>query len=92
MVHNGAVVGVRTEYEGRNFCVKGNKGVLLASGGYEWNDELHRRFVPGPPVHPHTPPGNEGDGHIMGMEIGAAIALMDTSIWAPFNSHPGRGV
>jgi 3-oxosteroid 1-dehydrogenase len=30
-----------------------------------------------------TPYSNEGDGHIMGMEVGAAVALMDHSIYQP---------
>jgi len=32
---------------------------------------------------PLTPYSNEGDGHIMGMEVGAAVALMDHSIYQP---------
>jgi hypothetical protein len=57
---------------------------LLATGGYEWNAEMNRRYLKVPDqVHGITPPGNSGDGHIMGMEVGAAVALMEHSILQP---------
>ena len=65
------------------FLVKANRGVLLATGGFEWNEEMNKRFIYSPPLHAYTCPTNEGDGHIMGMEVGAAVALMDHSIFQP---------
>jgi len=83
IVQGGRVIGVRAEREGRDFFVRGRKGVLLATGGYEWNNQMNKRFMNSPSLHPMTPPSNEGDGQIMGMELGAAIALMDHSIYQP---------
>lgn len=81
-VENGRVVGVRAERNGRDFYVKANRGVLVATGGFEHNQEMNKRYLPvALPLIAQTPPSNEGDGHLMGMEVGAATALMDTSIY-----------
>jgi len=49
------------------------RGVVLATGGYEWNAELMRDLDHLPGLQPQSSPGSTGDGLIMGMEIGAAI-------------------
>jgi succinate dehydrogenase/fumarate reductase flavoprotein subunit len=79
----GRVIGLRAECNGKDFYIKANRGVLLASGGYEWNAEMNKRFMNCPSLLAFTPNSNEGDGHIMGMEVGAAVALMDHSIYQP---------
>jgi len=83
IVHEGRVIGLRAERDGKDFFVRGHRGVLLASGGFEWNDEMNRRFMNVTSLSGVTPNSNEGDGHIMGMEVGAAVALMDNSIYQP---------
>jgi 3-oxosteroid 1-dehydrogenase len=92
VVDDGRAVGLRAERDGRDFFVRGRKGVLLATGGFEWNEEMNRRFIYSPPLHAYTAPSNEGDGHIMGMEVGAALALMDHSIFQPGFNLPGEVV
>ena len=52
---------------------------MLACGGFEWNDDMVRAFI-GREIFPLSPPHNEGDGHRMAMEAGAALANM-TSFW-----------
>ena len=49
------------------------RGVVLATGGYEWNAELMRDLDPLPGLQPQSSPGSTGDGLIMGTEIGAAL-------------------
>lgn len=88
IVQDGRVIGLRAEREGKDFFVRGRRGVLLATGGFEWNEEMNKRFIYSPPLHAYTAPTNEGDGHIMGMEVGAALALMDHSIFQPGLSLP----
>jgi len=92
IVNEGRAIGVRAEKEGKDFFVKSKRGVLLATGGYEWNSEMNKKFLHGPSVHAFTCPQNEGDGHIMGMEIGAAVALMDHSLWCPVIRVPGEEI
>ena len=83
IVNDGRVIGLRAEHEGRDLFIRARKGVLLATGGFEWNDEMNRRFMNCCTLSALTPNSNEGDGHIMGMEVGAALALMDHSIYQP---------
>jgi 3-oxosteroid 1-dehydrogenase len=65
-------------------------GVLLNTGGFEWNQALTKASVPGPPAHPQTPPTADGDGHIMAAELGAAFALMDQTTLIPAIRVPGE--
>ena len=75
--------------------VRARRGVLLNTGGFEWNEEWTRRYITGPAPFAFTPPSNTGDGHRMAIEAGAATALMDQSLWnvsikVPGELHEGR--
>jgi 3-oxosteroid 1-dehydrogenase len=82
IVRDGALAGVVLEHDGRRQDALA-PAVLLASGGYEWNGELCSRFLPGPLTHPTSPPGNEGDGLLLAMELGADLANMNEAWWYP---------
>ena len=84
------VVGLRAEQNGGDVLVRARRGVVLACGGYEWNEALTTRFLPGPITHPLSPPFNEGDGLLMAMEIGADLANMDEALWIPAGMVPGE--
>ena len=56
------------------------KGVVVATGGYEWNAELMADFDPIPRLQPLSPPSSTGDGLIMGAEIGAAIRRIQNNL------------
>lgn len=88
--HGRRIVGLRAEQDGRDFSVRARRGVVLACGGYEWNEALTQRFLPGPITHPLSPPFNEGDGLLMAMEIGADLANMDEALWIPAGTVPGE--
>jgi succinate dehydrogenase/fumarate reductase flavoprotein subunit len=79
IVVDGEVVGVAVEREGHTELIGARRGVVLACGGFEWNDDMVRAFI-GRVLFPLSPPYNEGDGHRMAMEAGAALANM-TSFW-----------
>ncbi len=90
VVDEGRVIGLMTEQEGKKIYIKASKGVILATGGFEWDEELKAAFLPGPITHPNTVPFNEGDGLRMAMAIGAAIANM-TEHWGWASSKiPGE--
>jgi 3-oxosteroid 1-dehydrogenase len=55
-------------------------GVVVATGGYEWNAELMADFDPIPRLQPLSPPSSTGDGLIMGAEIGAAIRRIQNNL------------
>ena len=76
VVVDGEVIGLRTRGAGE---LIGARGVVLACGGFEWNEEMVRAFI-GQELMPMSPPHNEGDGHRMAMEAGAELGNM-TSFW-----------
>ena len=63
--------------------------VVLASGGFEWDAQLTRSFLPGPLTHPTTPPFGHGDGLRMAMDVGAGLANMSEAWWYPASNVPG---
>lgn len=79
----GEVIGVRAERNGSDYFIGVRKGVVIATGGFEWNKELVRSFLKGRVTHPQSPATNEGDGLIMAMEAGASLANMGEAWWSP---------
>jgi 3-oxosteroid 1-dehydrogenase len=63
--------------------IHASKGVLLNTGGFEWNGDWTAHSIAGPRPHPQTPPVNEGDGHAMLADLGVPLALMDRTIAIP---------
>ena len=66
------VIGVIAEdANGKDFRVRARRGVVIATGGFEWNEMLVKTFVRGPLTGPVSVPENEGDGLLMAIEAGA---------------------
>lgn len=63
--------------------------VVIASGGFEWDEELQRAFLPHP-VTPISVPSNEGDGLRLGMALGAALDRMTTFWGVPVITPPDQ--
>ncbi|WP_181783056.1 FAD-dependent oxidoreductase [Pseudonocardia pini] len=82
------VVGVVVEVDGVRHEVGAARGVVLATGGFEWNEELKRAFLRGPLTHPVTMPTSEGDGLVMAMRAGAALGNMREAWWSPVADLP----
>ena len=76
---DAGVAGLEVETEAGTFRVEARRAVVLASGGFEWNEELQKAFLPAP-VAPTSPPHNEGDGLKMGLRMGAAVKNM-SRVW-----------
>jgi succinate dehydrogenase/fumarate reductase flavoprotein subunit len=85
---DGRVVGVRAEGAEGSTLVGARRGVVLAAGGYEWNQELVKSFLTVPSLSPLSPPFNEGDALIMALEAGAAVANMNSAWWFPAMRDP----
>ena len=86
---DGAVIGVRAERDGAPCNVQARKAVVIASGGFEWNSALLTSFLRGPMTAPVSTPENEGDGLLMAMGAGAALANMSEAWWVPAIHVPG---
>jgi 3-oxosteroid 1-dehydrogenase len=83
IVRDGRVVGVTVASSEGDQEISARLGVVLASGGFEWNEQFVQRFLGVPMVAPASPPANEGDGLRMAMAAGAALANMTEAWWGP---------
>ncbi|GGD80382.1 FAD-dependent oxidoreductase [Croceicoccus mobilis] len=95
VMEDGVVVGVVVETADGRQRIGARRGVVIASGGFEWNDELVRDFIFGPEIAPLSPPFNEGDGLKMAMGAGAELGNMSeawfhASIRIPGEEYEGR--
>jgi hypothetical protein len=89
VVDHGEVVGAVVEQGGERLSVRAHRGVLLAAGGFEHNEELRARYgVPGSARDSMGPPGNRGLAHLAGMAVGADTDLMEQAWWSPGLTHP----
>jgi 3-oxosteroid 1-dehydrogenase len=83
VVSGGRVVGIRVLQDGAEVEYRARLGVILASGGFEWNRDLWDAFMAVPWDGPATPPVNEGEGLIMAAAAGAKLANLDKATWIP---------
>jgi 3-oxosteroid 1-dehydrogenase len=92
VVENGRLAGVVAEQDGRKLRIRAEKGLVLAAGGFESNDAMRKRYLPNPTEAEWTTanPGNTGEAISMGMELGAAVDLMDDAWWGPVTLVPGE--
>lgn len=89
VVEGGRVDGVRIEIDGTPTLVRAHRGVVLATGGFEWNQRLVADFLRGPMTAPAGVPTNTGDGLLMAMRAGAALSNMGQAWWVPAVKIPG---
>jgi 3-oxosteroid 1-dehydrogenase len=88
IVEEGAVTGVVFDTPEGMRTVRARKGVILATGGFEWNDGLKRAFLRGPLTHQVSIQTNTGDGLRMAMKAGAMLGNMREAWWTPVASVP----
>ncbi len=76
------VIGVIAhDASGKDFRVRARRGVVIATGGFEWNEQLVQTFLRGPLTGPVSVPENEGDGLLMAIEAGAQLGNMQHAYW-----------
>ena len=73
----GAVRGVTAVIKGNNYSIAAKRGVVLATGGFEWNPKLLSRYFPGGVERLGSPSSNEGDGQRLAEAAGAKLERMD---------------
>ncbi len=88
IVEHGAVTGVEVDTPDGPIELSATKGVVLASGGFEWNQDLCRTFLRGPMTQPVSIETSTGDGLLMAMRAGAMIANMREAWWIPVGLVP----
>jgi 3-oxosteroid 1-dehydrogenase len=86
----GRVVGIEGERRGQPFTLTARRGVVIATGGFEWNPELRQTFLRGPADTPASPPTAKGEGLALAMAAGASLGNMTSAWWAPTLAPPGE--
>ncbi|MDE2404009.1 MAG: FAD-dependent oxidoreductase [Sphingomonadales bacterium] len=90
----GRVTGVEVSKFGKVSRIDARHGVVLAAGGFEWNQELRGRFfpVPGLARHSSTPEeGNRGEALLAAERIGASTEHTEAGWWIPTMTLPMPG-
>lgn len=93
---SGRVTGVIAKEDGKYIQINAKKGVILATGGYDANPEMMRAYLR-PEDYSSASwwnPcwGTTGDGHMMGLKVGAAMdpvphAVMNFTFGSPESFH-----
>ncbi|MEP2989201.1 MAG: FAD-dependent oxidoreductase [Parasphingorhabdus sp.] len=86
LIENDQVTGVTLE---SGESIKASRGVILATGGFEWDEDLKVTFLRGPLDAPASPQMNTGDGLKMAMSVGAGLGNMTSAWWMPTLSIAG---
>jgi 3-oxosteroid 1-dehydrogenase len=85
---DGQITGVTFESADGTVDIAANRGVVIATGGFEWDAELVRAFTRGPLARSASVPTNTGDGLRMAMRVGAALGNMREAWWVPIIDVP----
>lgn len=80
ILREGRIGGVELVRGGGPVEVHARKGVVLASGGFEWNEQMMAEHFPGPVEWTGSPSTNTGDGHRMAADVGAKLDRMDQAL------------
>ncbi len=92
VVDEGKVVGAIVLKEGKSIRIKARKGVMLAAGGFEKNQQMREKYLP-KPTDTEWSAGcktNTGDAIRAGIELGAKTHLMQKAWWCTTLCIPGK--
>ena len=84
LLRDGArIVGIEAEQNGESFELLASRGVIIATGGFEWDEDARQTFLKGPMDAPASPPTARGEGLKLAMQSGAKLGNMTQGWWAP---------
>lgn len=81
--HGERIGGIEGTKDGLPFALAARRGVIVATGGFEWDSELRQTFLRGPVTAPASPPTGTGGGLRLAMAAGAKLGNMTSAWWAP---------
>lgn len=73
ITEDGRVTGAKALINGEEAIIHTSYGVILATGGFEFNEKLKKDYLAAIPVYGMGNPGNTGDGILMSQKVGAAL-------------------
>ena len=88
---NGKIIGIKTKENGKTIYIKTSRAVILAAGGYEYNQALRDKYLPKPTNANWSASGirsNTGDALQACLKIGAKTRLMNGAWWCTTISAP----
>lgn len=88
LIEDGRIAGIAGTREGAPFELRA-QAVVLATGGFEWDEGLRQTFLRGPIDAPASPPTARGGGLKLAMRAGAQLGNMTSAWWAPTLAPPG---
>ena len=74
----GVVVGVKAVQNGSEVAIKATKAVILATGGFEYNDDMLNQYIFAKSPKFYCNPDSTGDGIRMAQAVGADLWHMGT--------------
>jgi succinate dehydrogenase/fumarate reductase flavoprotein subunit len=77
------ITGIAGARDGAPFTLAARRGVVIATGGFEWDEGLRQTFLRGPVTAPASPPTGKGEGLKLAMAAGASLGNMTNAWWAP---------
>lgn len=87
VMKDGGVAGLILEGPDGRFEVS-TRNVVLATGGFDWNEDFKTAFLRGPLDTSVAVPTNTGDGLKMAMKVGASLGNMREAWWMPVVEGP----
>jgi succinate dehydrogenase/fumarate reductase flavoprotein subunit len=88
LVEHGGVRGIVVRQGDDDAIWRAGGGVVIATGGFEWNTDLRQTFLRGPADTPASPPTARGEGLVLAMAAGARLGNMTSAWWAPTLAPP----
>lgn len=76
----GRIAGVEAHGPNGPLRIQARRGVVLSSGGFEYDEDTKRNFLRAYPMYFYGNPGNTGDGLRMAQEVGAGLWHMNQMV------------
>ncbi len=91
---DGKVVGLEVMRNGKPLRIQARKGVVLAAGGFEHNQEMRDKYLPKPTDHRWSAGtlDNTGDAILEGIRLGAKMHRLNEAWWCNTISVPGEEI
>jgi 3-oxosteroid 1-dehydrogenase len=87
----GRIIGVAATIDGERRSLRARKGVVLATGGFEWDPAMLAKCFPTDWILLGSPRTNTGDGQRMAASVGAVLARMDQGTIYPVSTITYEG-